>query len=541
MQIVRIGGGTIGQHSAETVGAKAANLARMAALGLPVPPAFVLPIELCAAILRGETAAKQALCDGLTDGVKFLEQTTGKRLGDRRRPLLVSVRSSAAQSMPGMLDTALDIGCTSAAVHGLVRMTGNPRFAWDCRRRFLESYASVVRSIDPASLARSRHHLIMREGVEHEHALDSEALERLAKNYQEQIDDKDGAILENPMEQLISAAEAVYRSWTSDRARAYRRIENLEDLRGTAVTIQAMVFGNRGLSSAAGVAFSRDPSTGSAKPVIDVLFESQGEDVVSGTRNPETEEGMARSAAAATVQLKEILVRLEHEFADVQDVEFTVEDGKLWILQTRAVKRTPKAALRFAIDFVEEGLITPAEALQRLNGVDLDGLVDRRLVDMGQAAASGIVAAGGVAVGRAAFDSASAERLAAGGEPVILMRPDTTTADVAGFAVSAGIVTVIGGRTAHAALVAREMAKPCIVGCADLSVDTAKRNARLAKTPINEGDWLSIDGGSGAIYLGRGNIVADRPETELAQIKRWRDQSAIVSNKNNGFTLAKSV
>ncbi len=531
MQIVRIGAGSIGQHSAEAVGAKAANLARMAALGLPVPPAFVLPIEFCAAILGGETAARQALCDGLSDGIKFLEQTTGKRLGDRRQPLLVSVRSSAAQSMPGMLDTVLDVGCTSAAVHGLLRMTGNPRFAWDCRRRFLQSYASVVLGIDPASLAPCRRHLIVREGVAQEHALDSEALERLARNYQELIGDKDGAILDNPMEQLITATEAVCRSWTSDRACAYRRIENLEDLRGTAVTIQAMVFGNRGLSSAAGVAFSRDPSTGSANPVIDVLFESQGEDVVSGTRNPETEEGMARSAPAATVQLKEILLWLEHEFADVQDVEFTVEDGKLWILQTRAVKRTPKAALRFAIDFVEEGLITPAEALRRLNGVDLDGLVDRRLVDVGRAVGRGTAAAGGVAVGRAAFDSESAERLAAGGEPVILVRPDTTTTDVAGFAVSAGIVTAIGGRTAHAALVAREMGKPCIVGCADLSVDTSRRTARLAKTPINEGDWLSIDGGSGAIFLGRGNIVVDRPEAELAQIKRWRDQSALVSAK----------
>jgi pyruvate, orthophosphate dikinase len=531
MQIVRIGGESTGQHSTETVGAKAANLARMAELDLPISPAFVLPIELCAAILRGETAAKQALCDGLTDGVKFLEQRTSKRLGDRRQPLLVSVRSSAARSMPGMLDTVLDVGCTSAAVHGLVRMTGNLRFAWDCRRRFLESYASVVLGIDPASFARCRHHLIVREGVEHEHALDSEALERLAKNYQELIDDKDSAVLENPMEQLITAAEAVYRSWTSDRARAYRRIENLQDLRGTAVTIQAMVFGNQGLSSASGVAFSRDPSTGSAKPVIEVLFESQGEDVVSGTRTPENEGGMARSAVAATFQLKEILVRLEHEFADVQDVEFTVEDGKLWILQTRSVKRTPKAALRFAIDFVEEGLITPAEALRRLNDVDLDGLVDRRLVDMGQAAGYGIAAAAGVAVGRAAFDSETAERLAAGSEPVIFMRPETTTADLAGFAVSAGIVTAIGGRTAHAALVAREMGKPCIVGCADLSVDTARRNARLANTPINEGDWLSIDGGSGAIYLGRGNIVVARPEAELAQIKRWRDQSALVSAK----------
>lgn len=366
--------------------------------------------------------------------------------------------------------------------------------------------------------------MIAAEGVEREQELDSEALERLAKNYQEIIDDRDGVLLENPMQQLEAAAEAVYRSWTGDRARTYRRLEHLEDLRGTSVTVQAMVFGNRGLSSAGGVAFSRDPSTGSAKPVIDILFDSQGEDVVSGTRNPQTEEAMARSEPAAATQLREILKRLEQEFADVQDVEFTVEDGKLWILQTRPAKRTPKAALRFAIDFVAEGLITPVEAVRRLHGIDLDGLVDRRLVDVHEVAGRGIGAAAGVAVGRAAFDCGSAERLAAGGEPVILVRPETNTADVAAFARSDGIVTAIGGRTAHAALVARQMGKPCIVGCAGLSIDVARHNARIGRTPINEGDWLSIDGGSGAIYVGRGNIVVDRPEAELAQIKRWRNQ-----------------
>jgi pyruvate, orthophosphate dikinase len=524
-QVVRISGESTGQPSAETVGAKAANLARMAALGLPVPPAFVLPIELCPAIVDGQATARQALCDDLADGVSFLERATGKRLGDRRQPLLLSVRSSAARSMPGMLETVLDVGCTSAAVHGLVRMTGNPRFAWDCRCRFLESFVAVVFGVHPASLERRRRQLIVDEGVENDHALDSEALERLAKSYHEMIDDEDSVVLENPMQQLIAAAEAVYRSWTSNRARTYRKIEHLEDLRGTAVTIQAMVFGNRGLSSAGGVAFSRDPSTGLAKPVIDILFESQGEDVVSGTRNPETEEAMALSAPAVTTQLREILKRLEQEFADVQDVEFTVEEGKLWILQTRPAKRTPKAALRFAVDFVAEGLITPVEAVRRLSGVDLDGLVEKRLVDVHQAVACGIGAAVGVAVGRAAFDAKTAERLAANGEPVIFVRPDTSTADVAGFALSEGIVTAIGGRTAHAALVAREMGKPCIVGCTALSVDAASHKARLAEIAINEADWLSIDGGSGAIYLGRGKIVAERPEAELAKIKRWQDQS----------------
>jgi pyruvate,orthophosphate dikinase len=286
-----------------------------------------------------------------------------------------------------------------------------------------------------------------------------------------------------------------------------------------------MVFGNRGLSSGAGVAFSRDPSTGAAQPVIDVLFESQGDDVVSGSRNPETEEAITRSAPAVATQLRETLAWLEHEFADVQDIEFTIEDGKLWILQTRSAKRTPQAALRFAIDFVNEGLITPAQALRRLNGLDLSTLARQRLVDAQEPVARGTGASAGIAVGRAAFDSGSAERMAAGGDPVILVRPDTSTADVAGFAISAGIVTAIGGRTAHAALVARQMGKPCIVGCTTLKVDVVSRSAHLAGAAVNEGDWLSIDGEVGAIYLGRCNVAVDRPEAELAEIERWRAKS----------------
>ena len=273
------------------------------------------------------------------------------------------------------------------------------------------------------------------------------------------------------------------------------------------------------------MAFSRDPSTGAAQPVIDVLFGSQGEDVVSGKRNPDTEEAIARSLPAVATQLRDTLARLEREFVDVQDVEFTIEDGKLWILQTRSAKRTPQAALRFAIDFVKEGLITPSQALQRLNGLDVNALAHQRLVDVHEPVARGIGASAGIAVGRAAFDSASAERLAGGGDPVILVRPDTSTADVAGFAVSAGIVTAVGGRTAHAALVARQMGKPCIVGCAALTVDAAAHSARLAGTTIKEGDWLSIDGEAGTIYLGRCNVVVDRPEAELAEIERWRTKS----------------
>ncbi len=368
MQIVRIGDGSSKRHSADVVGAKAANLSHMAALGLPVPPAFVLPVNLCAAIVRGDNHAKQQLAVGLREGIKFLEGVTGKLFGDRRRPLLVSVRSGAARSMPGMLDTVLDVGCTLEAVHGLVRMTGHPRFAWDCRRRFIESYAHVVLGVDMAEFTGRRGELVAAEGAAGAQALDSEATERLARSYQELVDDDDFTLPEDPMEQLESAAKAVYRSWMSDRATTYRRLEHLDGLAGTAATVQAMVFGNRGLTSGAGVAFSRDPSTGAAQPIIDVLFESQGEDVVSGSRSPETEAAIAHSLPAVATQLRATLARLEHEFADVQDIEFTIEDGKLWMLQTRSAKRTPQAALRFAIDFVKEGLLTPAQALRRLNG-----------------------------------------------------------------------------------------------------------------------------------------------------------------------------
>ena len=525
MQIVYIGDGSTKRHSAETIGAKAANLAHMATLGLPVPPAFVLPIKLCAAIVEGDAHAGHKLIDGLTEGIRFLESATGTLFGDRRRPLLVSVRSGAARSMPGMLETVLNIGCTPAAVHGLVRMTGHPRFAWDCRRRFLESYASVVLGIPLTQFADRLAGLIAAEGARSEQVLDGEAIERLAGSYQQIIEDEDCVLSEDPMEQLNAAAQAVYRSWTSDRARIYRQHEHLEDLHGTAVTIQAMVFGNRGLSSGAGVAFSRDPSTGATQPVVDVLFGSQGEDVVSGSHNPETEEAIVRSVPAVATQLRETLAQLEHEFGDVQDVEFTIEEGKLWILQTRSAKRTPQAALRFAIAFVKEGLITPSQALRRLNGLDFNALARKRLVDVPEPAGRGTGASAGIAVGRAAFDSESAERLATSGEPVILVRPDTSTADVAGFAVSAGIVTAIGGRTAHAALVARQMGKPCIVGCAALAVDAASHSAQLAGIAIKEGDWLSIDGEAGTIYLGQCHVVVDRPETELAEVERWRTKS----------------
>ena len=525
MHIVRIGDGATELRSAEEIGAKAANLARMAALGLPVPPAFVLPVKLCGDIIAKHAHAERNLRDGLKEGIAFLEEATGKRFGDRRQPLLVSVRSGAARSMPGLLDTVLNVGCTSHAVHGLIRSTGRPRLAWDCRRRFLESFCETVLGLDPALFAARLSDLTAGEGVANDRELDSEALERLAAAEQALVEDRDDGWLEDAVAQLEAAAQAVYRSWMSERAQTYRKLQQLEDLEGTAVTVQAMVFGNGGLASGAGVAFSRDPSTGKPHPMIDLVLDAQGEDVVSGRRTPDSEDAIARALPTTEAELGVILKRLEREFGDVQDVEFTVEDGKLFILQTRSAKRTPRAAVRIAIDLVHERLITPHEALERIAEIDLTSLTETSLLSAGEPAASGIGASGGIGVGRAAFDSESAERLASAGEPIILLRPDTSTADVAGFAVAAGIVTAVGARTSHAALVARQMGKPCVVGCSALTIDLDARQAQLADATLAEGDWITIEGDAGKLYLGRGQTVERRPEAELAEIARWQSQA----------------
>lgn len=522
MKIVRIGGGSRELPSAEEIGAKAANLARMAALGLPVPPAFVLPVGLCADIVAGKAHAMRDLRNGLEDGIAFLEEATGKSFGDRRKPLLLSVRSGAARSMPGMLDTVLNVGCTSAAVRGLIRDSGRPRLAWDCRRRFLESYVETVAGLDPALLADRLNELIAAEGVESDRELDSEALERLAFDARKIVEDSDDGWLEDAAAQLERSARAVYGSWMSERAQTYRRLEKLEHLAGTAVTVQAMVFGNGGPSSGAGVAFSRDPSTGMPQPVIDVLFDAQGEDVVSGRRTPDTEHTLARALPSVAEELGSVLKRLESEFGDVQDVEFTIEDGKLWILQTRAAKRTPRAALKIAIDLVHEGLITREEAQQRTAGIDPAALVETSLVSTQPPAAVGIGASAGIVAGRVAFDSRSAQRLASSGDPVILMRPDTSTTDIAGFAAAAGIVTAVGARTAHASLVAREMGKPCVVGCAAIRIDTLAQHAQIGERVVSAGDWITVDGDAGHLYFGRCEIRLRQPEHELAELASWR-------------------
>jgi len=509
----------------QLVGSKAAQLARMSRLGLPVPPAFVMPTSLCNGVNRKDGAALHALKSGVRRGVARLEAVTGRRFGDSRLPLFVSVRSGAARSMPGMLDTILDVGMNNDTVQGLIRLTGNPRLAWDSYQRFMQSYSEVVGGVPSAQFERPLNAMLGAEDAASEDELDCEALERLTHDFIEIALRLSGRRPpEDPFEQLDAAALAVYASWESARAREYRRINGLENLAGTAVTVQAMVFGNSGNRSGAGVAFSRNPATGANEPYIDFLFDAQGEDVVSGRRTPGDASLLAKWLPEIAQDLAVASRRLEQDFKDVQDIEFTVEDGKLYFLQTRSAKRTPRAALRIAVDLVREGLIAPAEALHRLEGVDLDRAGIATLRGEVTPLATAVSASPGVASGRIALDSATAGRMAEDGEPAVLVRREPSTDDVAGFNAAAGILTMVGGRTAHAAVVARQLGKVCLVGCTSLEIDESSRRITLAGRELSEGDWLSIDGESGEISSGRAEIVIERPEAELAELKRWRGQ-----------------
>jgi len=515
--------------TADGAGSKAAELWRMSKLGLAVPAAFVLPTALCGPVNRGDAGALRALDQGLGAGIAQLEAATGRGFGGARAPLLVSVRSGAARSMPGMLQTVLNVGLNSESVRGLIRLTGNPRLAWDSYRRFVQGYAEVIDGVPAAAFEERSARMIEAEGVAGEGELDSEALERLTHDFLAVASDAAGhPVPEDPMLQLAAAARAVFRSWDSARAIEYRRLNALQDLSGTAVTVQAMVFGNSGGKSGAGVAFSRNPATGTKELYVDFLFDAQGEDVVSGRRMPGNVDLLAARLPPVAKELADGASLLERKLRDMQDIEFTVENGKLFFLQTRPAKRTPRAALRVLIDFVREGLLDPQTALARAAYIDLEHAYVSRFAERGTSIATAISASPGVATGRVAFDSVRAKELAARGEPVILVRHDTSTEDVGGFAAAAGILTAVGGRTAHAAVVARQMGKVCLVGCRDLRIHENQRQADIAGNRIGEGDWLSLDGESGEVLLGRLDIVMHPPSDELSEIATWRHLAALV-------------
>lgn len=512
---------------AAAVGGKAWNLMRMAHAGLNVPAGFVLPTDWCHALRTGARTDAD-LRHALASGIARLETASGRGFGSSRHPLLVSVRSGAAISMPGMLETVLDVGMTPDTVDGLIRLTGNPSLAWDSYRRLVQGYAEVVAGLPTALFDALLQSALATEQIDAAQHLDHRALRRLALSMLERYRDlAHHDFPADPLDQLHAAATAVFRSWVAPKAATYRRLNAIDEAAGTAVTVQMMVFGNAGGPSGAGVGFTRDPATGEPGLYLDFCFNGQGEDVVAGRHSLADSDRLRRELPDIHAQLEANRPVLESLGADAQDFEFTVQNNELFLLQTRTAKRTPWASLRIAVDLVTERLITPAQALARLDGIDIDTIALTRFADpLPPPLAQAIPAAIGVASGPIAFDAATAARYAAAGTPPILVRPETLTEDIAGLAQSAGILTATGNRTAHAAVVARQLGKVCLVGCEALTIDLPRRACRIGTRTLSENETISLDGNTGAIYAGTLPVVTQRPDRELATIATWRNVQA---------------
>jgi pyruvate, orthophosphate dikinase len=486
------------------LGSKGANLAEMTNLGVPVPPGFTIACSACMEYLASR-GVPQALREEVAEHLQRLEDSTGKRLGDPSKPLLVSVRSGAAVSMPGMMETVLNLGLNDETVEGLAALSGNGRFAWDAYRRFLQMYGDVVLGVPSTSFESllTSKKLIARVDVDSE--LSESALRALTAEYKALVRSVTGHDFPmDPGAQLWGAIEAVWRSWTLKKAVDYRKVNGIADDLGTGVNIVAMVFGNMGDDSGTGVAFTRDPSTGERRFYGEFLVNAQGEDVVAGIRTPLHIDEMAQRLPGAYAELLAVQERLERHYRDMQDLEFTVERGTLYLLQTRTGKRTSAAAVRIARDMVDEELIDRGTAVLRVNASQLDQLL-HPVIDPGARATplvTGLPASPGAASGVAVFDPDVAEARAAGGEAVILVREETTPEDFHGMVAARAILTTRGGMTSHAAVVARGMGKCAVVGARDIHVDADKREFRANGTVVNEGDWITLDGASGRVFIG---------------------------------------
>ena len=498
-----------GREQKDLLGGKGANLAEMTRLGLPVPPGFTITTDACRwFLLNNEEPANLRV--QVTAALRRLEDHLNRRLGDVHDPLLVSVRSGAVFSMPGMMDTILNVGLNDASVKGLVAISGDARFAWDSYRRLISMFGRTVLGVEPKFFANELEAAVHAAGVQNESALDFESLQALVEKYKAIIREQTGREFpQHPREQLDLAVHAVFESWNGDRAKLYRRRERIPNDLGTAVNVCTMVFGNQGEDSGTGVAFTRDPATGSAGHYGDYLPNAQGEDVVAGIRNTLTLADLAVQNHEVAEQLSLTMRRLETHYRDLCDIEFTVERGKLWMLQTRVGKRTAGAAFRIACEFLDEGLITEDEALARVSGAQLTQLLvpqltvgsDRTVIT------KGIAASPGAAVGQAVFDPAVAVHWAESGRPVVLVRRETNPDDLAGMVAAVGILTSRGGKTSHAAVVARGMGKPAVCGADALVVDEAGGFAVATSVDgttwtIREGDFISLDGATGEVFLG---------------------------------------
>ncbi len=517
------------------LGGKGIGLAEMTLMGLPVPAGFTITTDACRAYM-----ASHDLPDGLhqevAEHVRRLEERTGRRFGDSGDPLLVSVRSGAAISMPGMMDTILNLGLNDAAAEGLAARTGNRRFAFDSYRRLVQMFGEVVDGIEGHRFEDALTALKRERGTAQDTDLTADDLEQLVETYRAIYrENKGGEFPQDATTQLLRAVRAVFDSWDTPRAQVYRRANEIPDDLGTAVNVVQMVFGNKGDRSGTGVAFTRNPSTGENEIYGEFLANAQGEDVVAGIRTPQPVEAMAGALPAAYEQLLETMRRLEERYRDAQDVEFTVEDDRLYMLQTRSAKRTTAAALRMAVDMVAEGLISREEAVARIDAGQLDQVL-HPTIDPGaapQADARGLNASPGAASGGIVFDADSAvERASAG--PVILVRYATTPDDIHGMIAAEGILTVHGGMTSHAAVVARGMGKPCVAGCEELHIEGGV--ARIGGRELNEGDPITIDGSTGSVYVGEIPLVPPQLNEDFETVLGWADEHRRLKVRANADT-----
>jgi pyruvate,orthophosphate dikinase len=523
----------------ELLGGKGVGLAEMTQLGVPVPAGFTVTTDACRAYMGAAGDVPEGLDREIDERISRLEERTGKRFGDPRSPLLVSVRSGAAISMPGMMDSILNLGLNDVAAEGLATSTGDARFALDSYRRLIQMYGEVVAGVDGHRFEQALSDLKAARGVDQDVDLSPDDLRELVETYKRLYEDDTGEPFpQDASDQLRRAYRAVFDSWNSPRAQVYRRTYDIPDDLGTAVNVVQMVFGNRGESSGTGVCFTRDPATGEKRLYGEFLSNAQGEDVVAGIRTPEPIEAMREKLPAAFDQLVETLERLEAHYRDLQDIEFTVEEGRLYLLQTRTGKRTAAAALRVAVEMVEEGLISRDEAVARIDPAQLDQLL-HPMIDPNadvEVATRGLNASPGAASGAIVLDADTAEERGKAGEDVILVRWETTPDDIHGLLHAAGVLTAHGGMTSHAAVVARGMGKPCVAGCEGLSIDYNAGTVKIGARELDAGDLITIDGGKGEVIIGSVPLVPPAIDENFGTILGWADELRRLGVRANADT-----
>ncbi len=553
--VYRFGGGVSdgGQGDKALLGGKGANLAEMASIGLPVPPGFTICTDMCQRYYDAGGAFPDDLRDEVATGLAHIEGVTGRSFGDADNPLLVSVRSGARASMPGMMDTVLNLGLNDATVAGLARSSGDPRFAWDSYRRFIQMYADVVLELDHGAFDEALEIAKEDKGIYLDTEMLAEDWQALVARYKELVEEELGEPFPQDVHaQLWRAIGAVFGSWQSERAKVYRRLNDIPSAWGTAVNVQAMVFGNMGDTSATGVAFTRDPAIGTRAYYGEFLINAQGEDVVAGIRTPQYLTQAARERAGAKAasmeeamppaygELARIFDLLEGHYRDMQDIEFTVERNALWMLQTRSGKRTAKAALKIAVEMANEGLITEEEAVARVDPAALDQLLHPTLDPAAErnVIAKGLPASPGAASGKVVFDAEAAEQRANAGDDVILVRIETSPEDIHGMHAARGILTARGGMTSHAAVVARGMGRPCVSGAGSLAIDVREKCFRVAGHEVRAGDVITIDGATGEVMLGAVATVQPELAGDFGTLMEWADKVRRLKIRTNAETPA---